>query len=235
MKNISAWLVPGILLFTLAIMLGNRSFSQTEGFNVKTPTEKIADAASKFLEERIDESKNNPKKSIPKDLICSAECFLVIQAIEIVQSRGDFAGTGLMACRAPNSDTFTEPLFYNINHIHSFYEEGGGIVILVTDKDGMKAVLGDNVDLNNANTSAGKTGDSSQTDNKSFVAYAKPKNQDLQGYDLSGGVITYSSKDTFNAYQATIVPIEIFAEPQDVPPVLRDFDSLISKWTKSCK
>ncbi len=235
MNNKVKVIAVNFALIILFAAIGSFSYAQTEGFNVKTPIQKISDATSSFLKNIIENSNRSPKKSIPKDVVCLAECFLVIPQVEIVQSRGDFTGTGLLGCRAPNSNTFTEPLFYNINHLHSFYEEGGGLVILVTDKDGMKAVLGDNVDLNKANTSPGKIGSSSEAGNKSFVAYAKPKNQNLEGYDLSGSLVTYSSKDTFNAYQGTIVPIEILTSPQDVPPVLRDFGSMLIDWTKSCK
>ena len=167
--------------------------------------------------------------------MCSAECFLIIPNIEIVESRGDFTGTGLMACRAPNSDKFTEPLYYKINHIHSFEESGGGLVILATDKNGMKSILGNDVNLSSDNVSVGPIGSIDDIEMKSFAAYVKYSEQSLSGADLSGSIIEYSSRDTFNAYQGTVVPIDILISPQDIPPVLRDFSSLLSEWTKDCK
>ncbi|MCZ6639514.1 MAG: hypothetical protein O6830_06070, partial [Candidatus Dadabacteria bacterium] len=96
MKNTLNWLIPVMLIFAVVIISANPSFSQTEGFNIKTPTEKMADAASKFLEEIIDESKNNPRKSISKDLICNAKCYLVIPSIYEVPTREDFEGNGIL-------------------------------------------------------------------------------------------------------------------------------------------
>ncbi len=223
------------LIIILCTLISHNSYAQTEGFNVKTPIQKIADSTSEFLKNIIEESKDEPEKSIPQDLVCSSTCFIVIPEIEIVQSRGDFTGTGLMACRNPKSDQFTEPLFYKVNNLHSFQESGGGLVVLVTDEDGMKAVLGSYVHLNSDNTGPGKVGKASAKDKKSFIAYAKPKNEELEGYDMSGSVITYSSRDTFNAYQGTIIPIEILVAPEDVPPVLRDFDKLLAQWNKVCE
>jgi|GEM_PF-1306709 len=235
MRNTFNWFIAAILLFTIAIIPANRSFSQTEGFNVKTPIQKISDATSDFLKNIIEDSKKSPKKSIPQDLVCKAECFLVIPEVEIIQSRGDFTGTGLLSCGAPNSDKFTEPLFYKISNLESFEEGGGGLVVLVMDKQGMKAVLGNDVHIDSDNSSVGAIGDSSQKDMKPFTVYAKYKDQAIAGFDLSGSVLEYSSKDTFNAYQGTVVPIEILTSPLDVPPVLRDFGSLLVEWTKSCK
>jgi len=215
--------------------IGSISYAQTEGFNVKTPIQKISDATSDFLKNIIEESNKYPKKSIPKELVCSAECFLVIPTVEIIESRGDFTGTGLMSCGAPNSDKFTEPLFYKINNLETFEEGGGGLIVLVMDTQGMKAILGNDVHIDSDNSSVGPIGDVSEKTMKSFTAYAKDNNQELEGFDLSGSVLEYSSKDTFKAYQGRIVPIEILISPQDVPPVLRDFGLLLVEWTKSCK
>ncbi len=235
MNNKVKVIAVNFALIILFATIGSISYAQTEGFNVKTPIQKISDATSDFLKNIIEDSNESPNKSIPQDLVCKAECFLVIPEVEIIQSRGDFTGTGLMSCSAPNSDKFTEPLFYQINNLEIFEEGGGGLVVLVMDKQGMKAVLENDVHIDSDNSSVGPIGDSSEKDTKSFTAYAKPKNQDLEGYNLSGSLITYSSRDTFNAYQGTIVPIEILISPQDVPPALRDFGSLLVEWTKSCK
>jgi len=235
MKNRFYLLSIIALFFTSFLVINNYAHSQTEGFNVKTPIQKISDATSDFLKKIIEDSNKSPKKSIPQDLVCKAECFLVIPEVEIIQSRGDFTGTGLMSCGAPNSDKFTEPLFYKINNLETFEEGGGGLIVLVMDKQGMKAILGNDVNIDSDNSSVGQIGDVSEKTMKSFTAYAKDNNQELAGFDLSGSVLEYSSKDTFNAYQGTIVPIEILISPQDVPPVLRDFGSLLVEWTKSCK
>jgi len=224
-----------VVAILLLVLFSDSSYSQTEGFNVKTPIQKIADLTTEFLKNIVDESKKNPKESIPEDLVCSSECFLIIPEIDIVQSRGDFTGTGLMSCRAPNSKKFTEPLYYKINNLKSFGESGGGLVILATNKTGMKAILGDNVHLNSDNISAGPIETIGDNKLQSFVAYAKYTDQSFLGTDLSGSLLEYSSRDTFNAYQGTIVPIEILVSPQDVPPVLRKFDSLLLKWSEDCK
>jgi len=235
MKDILKLISTTLVLFVSLTTIVDNSYAQTEGFNVKTPIQRISDSTSKFLENLVDESQKNPKESIPQDLVCSAECFLVIPIVEIIESRGDFTGTGLLACRAPNSNKFTEPLFYKINNLESFEEAGGGLVILATDKAGMKAILRNDVHLNSDNISVGSIGNVGDTGSKPFAAYVKYKDQELSGTDLSGSVLEYSSKDTFNAYQGTVVPIETLISPQDVPPLLRDFDSLLTDWTKNCK
>lgn len=235
MKNRYSLLSITILLFIIFCASANTSYSQTEGFNVKTPIQKIADLTTNLLKQVINDSKKHPTKSIPMDTVCSAECVLVIPEIEIIESRGDFAGTGLLACHTPNDENFTEPLYYNVTNLRSFNEGGGGLVILVTDKDAMKTLLGDNVHLNSENSGAGIVGKRSEGESKPFVGYAKSKDEGLVGYDLSGSLLSYSSKDTFNAYQGTVVPIEIFISPQDVPPILRDYGSLLTEWTKNCK
>lgn len=224
-----------LLLMILFATTGINSNAQTEGFNVKTPIQKIADSTSEFLKGIMSESTKKPKESIPQDLVCNSSCFLVIPTVEVIESRGDFTGTGLLACRAPNSDKFTEPLFYKINNLISFQEGGGGLIILATDKDAMKSILRADLHLNSENVSAGPIGAIGDTEVKSFTSYVKYKDQGLSGVDLSGSLIEYSSKDTFNAYQGTVVPIEILISPQDVPPMLRAFQSLLADATKDCK
>jgi lipid-binding SYLF domain-containing protein len=224
-----------IMVFLLSIAFNYTSQAQTEGFNVKTPIEKIAYSTSKFLTGIVDQSAKEPKKSIPKGMVCNSECFLVIPEIDIIQSRGDFTGTGLMACRTPNTDGFTEPLYYQIDNLNSFEEAGGGLVIFITDQPGKKAILGDDVHLSYDNTIAGPIGSVGDAKLKPFTAYAKYTDENLAGIDLSGSVLEYSSKDTFDAYQGTVVPVDIFVNPQDVPPVLRDFGSQLTEWTKYCK
>jgi len=222
----------GVLLI---IIFSVDSYSQTEGFNVKTPIQKIADSTSSFMKEMIEYSVDKPQQSINKKLLCSAKCFVVIPEIELVISRGDFTGTGLMSCRTPNSNTFTEPLFYQINNLETFEEDSGGLLILVNDKDGVKAILGNDVHFGTDNISSGLVGDTKSEDTKSFASYVKYQDQDLSGIDLSGSVLVYSSKDTFNAYQGTVVPVNAFISPEDVPPVLRDFGAALEQWTKNCK
>lgn len=234
MNNRSNSISPGILLMLFS-MIGTTAYSQTEGFNVKTPIEKIADSSTEFLNQIISRSKKEPKKSVPQELVCSSFCFLVIPDIDVIPSRGDFTGSGLLSCRVPNPSKFTEPIYYKINNLLSFNESGGGIIIFATSQDAMKALLGDNLHLSSDNTSAGTVGSSIEIGSKSFISYAMYKDSYIEGVDLSGSILEYSSKDTFNAYQGTIVPIEILISPQDVPPMLRDFGSSLVEWTKSCK
>lgn len=221
------------VLFSIVIFSQN-SYSQTEGFEVKTPIQMISDSTISFLNNTIQESENNPKESINGDIFCKAKCIFVIPNIELVESRGDFTGTGLLSCRKPNSESWSEPLFYQINNLESFEEDSGGLIILVTDKPGIKAILGYDVHLGSDNTGPGPIGDAKSGDPKSFVSYVKYKDQALSGIDLTGSLLEYSSKDTLNAYQAKVIPVEIFIEPQDVPPMLREYDTLLKTWAKSC-
>lgn len=210
------------------------TYAQTEGFDMKTPIQKIADSTTAFLEELMEYSKEKSDESISGNLVCSAKCFVVIPDIEVVQSRGDYTGTGLMSCRTNGSGSFTEPLYYQISNLESFEEDSGGLLILVTDTEGKKAIAGNDVHLGPDNTSAGKIGDAGSEGVKSFSSYVKYKGQALLGIDLSGSLLKYSSKDTFNAYQETVVPIDIFVNPLYIPPVLRDFVTLLSGWNKDC-
>lgn len=232
-KNIIIALILSVL--TTFVFAVSNSYSQTEGFNVKTSIEKIADSTTSFLKEITKYSKENPEKSISRDLVCNTQCFVVIPDIEVVESRGDFIGTGLMSCKNPSSNTFSEPLYYQINNLKSFEEDSGGLLVLVTNKEGMKSILGSYVHLDSDNSVPGPIGQKSDQEIKSFASYVMYKGQDLSGIDLSESELDYSSKDTFDAYQGTIVPIEIFLSPQDVPPMLRDFQSLLVDATKDCK
>ena len=228
-------LISLVIVCVLSIVFVTRAYSQTEGFNVKTPIQKIADSSTKFLNQIANQTKKNPTKSVPQDLACSSTCFLVIPDIDIIPSRGDFTGTGILSCRVPDSVKFTEPIYYKINNLNSFNEGGGGILILATSSSAMKTLLGDNVHISSDNTSAGKVGSSKDAVTKPFVAFAKYKDGLIEGIDLSGSILEYSSRDTFNAYQGTIVPIEILVAPQDVPPILREFGSSLTEWAKTCK
>ncbi|MEE8299152.1 MAG: hypothetical protein V3R67_07195 [Thermodesulfobacteriota bacterium] len=218
----------------LCALLGNTTYSQTEGFNVKTPTEKMADAASKFLEEIIDESKNNPRKSISKDLICNAKCYLVIPSIYEVPTREDFEGNGILSCRKSDSNMQSIPIFYKLTELKSFYESGGGVILLVMNEAGVKSILAEQVELNPENTTIGTTGSNSESI-KSFVSFAMISGNPTQGYDLNGSTLIYGNRDTFNAYQQSIIPIDIKLEGLDVPPALRGFDAAVTNWRQSCK
>lgn len=218
----------------LCALLGNTTYSQTEGFNVKTPTEKMADAASKFLEEIIDESKNNPRKSISKDLICNAKCYLVIPSIYEVPTREDFEGNGILSCRKSDSNMLSIPIFYKLTELKSFYESGGGVILLVMNEAGVKSILAEQVELNPENTTIGTTGSNSESI-KSFVSFAMISGNPTQGYDLNGSTLIYGNRDTFNAYQQSIIPINIILEGLDVPPALRGFDAAVTNWRHSCK
>ncbi|MCH7518644.1 MAG: hypothetical protein IH964_06405 [Candidatus Dadabacteria bacterium] len=218
----------------LCALLGDTTYSQTEGFNVKTPTEKMADTASKFLEEIIDESKNNPRKSISKDLICNAKCYLVIPSIYEVPTREDFEGNGILSCRKSDSNMLSIPIFYKLTELKSFYESGGGVILLVMNEAGVKSILAEQVELNPENTTIGTTGSNSESI-KSFVSFAMISGNPTQGYDLNGSTLIYGNRDTFNAYQQSINPIDIILESLDVPPALRGFDAAVTNWRQSCK
>ena len=222
------------VVLMLCALLGDTTYSQTEGFNVKTPTEKMADAASKFLEEIIDESKNNPRKSISKDLICNAKCYLVIPSIYEVPTREDFEGNGILSCRKSGSNMLSIPIFYKLTELKSFYESGGGVILLVMNEAGVKSILAEQVELNPENTTIGTTGSNSESI-KSFVSFAMISGNPTQGYDLNGSTLIYGNRDTFNAYQQSIIPIDIILEGLDVPPVLRGFDAAVTNWRQSCK
>jgi len=235
MKNKLTLSALAILCTLFVFSYENNTYAQTEGFNVKTPIQKITDSTTTFLKELMEYSNEKPDESISVSLVCSAKCFVVIPDIEIIQSRGDYTGTGLLSCRKQSTNSFTEPLFYQINNLESTEEDSGGLLILVTDTEGKKAILGQDVHLGSGNTGPGPIGDAKSEGVKSFASYVKYQDQTLSGIDLSGSLLEYSSKDTFNAYQGTVVPIDIFVDPQDVPPMLRDFVTLLSNWAKNCK
>lgn len=227
-----------LMLYAMLILLSAASFAQaqTEGFNVKTPVQQTSDNASSLLNGIIGDAKNDPEHSIPNGLICEADCYLVVPSVAPVPGRDDFAGTGLLTCRTAGSGKLTPPIIYQITNLESFDESGGGILILVTDRAGVKSVLGDQLQLSSANTGAGKVGASADSAGlKSFVAYAKPSGDVLEGFDPSGSTLVYGSGDTFNAYQQDIDPVDVMLFTIDVPPALRGFASSVEELRKGCK
>jgi lipid-binding SYLF domain-containing protein len=232
MKKFNASLLFFILFIVLFITDGYDSFAQTEGFDVKTPIETIADNTTKFLGEIMKDSEN----SIPREMICNAECYLIVPSVVIDTVRSYYDGTGLLSCRTSDSGKLETPLFYNITNLDTFNEDGGGLIIFVTDRQGVKAALGDQVQLTAENTAAGKAAKNEEMKSvKSFIAYTKQPEETIKGIDLTGSTLVYSSGYTFKAYQQTLDPIDEMLLSIDTPPVLRGFMSLLTEWTKGCK
>lgn len=231
------YLIPFLALFiSLSLTTGQYSTAQTEGFNVKTPTEKIADNAEDFVKELTEYSKHNRKDAIPQEILCEAKCFVVLPKISADNVRNDFEGTGMISCVETNSEKLSPPLIYKINGLDSFYESNGGIIILVADEGGVNSILASEIDLDSANTQAGITGTNQEMKlTKPFIAYAKPDNQNLEGFDLSGSKLVYANKDTFTAYQKEMVPIDILLYNQDIPPALRGFNTALTQLRDACK
>lgn len=233
MRNIAMLIISAALSATYA---GALSHAQTEGFNVKTTVRTISDNSSKLINEISADAKKDPKTSIPRNAICSAECYLVIPSIQPVSGRDDFAGTGLLGCRRADSGKLAPPIFFQIANLDSFNESSRGLVILVMDRAGVKSVLGDQLQLTSANTNSGIVGSEADVKNlKSFAAYAWPTDGTIQPFDVSGGTLVYDSGDTFNAYQQELDPIDIMLFSIDVPPALRDFASSLGDLRKGCK
>ena len=232
MKRQLRTILPAVLILFAAVL---PAAAQTEGFNVKTTVQKISDNASGFLNGIIAGSKNNPSQSIPKELVCEADCYIVIPSVSPVPGRDDFAGTGLLTCRSSQTGKPAAPLFYQITNVESFGESGGGILMFVTDKAGVKAVLGDQLHLNAANSAGGNVGEKSPGGGKSFVAYVLPSDGTLGGFDPAGSTLVYASGDTFNAYQQDIDPVDIMLFGIDVPPALRGFAASVEEMIKGCK
>ena len=224
-------IIPAVLIIFAAVLPAK---AQTEGFNVKTTVQKISDSASAFLNGIIADAGNDSAKSIPKELVCESDCYIVIPSIAPVSGRDDFAGTGLLTCMASSTHKPSPPLFYHLTNVETFGESGGGVIIFVTDKSGVKAALGDQLQLTEANSGAGVVGEKS-SGNKSFVGFAMPSGGPVQGFDPSGSTLVYASGDTFNAYQQDIVPVEVMLFGIDVPPALRGFVSSVDELLKGCK
>lgn len=225
-------IIPAVLIiFTAALPSG----AQTEGFNVKTTVQKISGDASAFLNGIIADAETDPAKSIPKELVCKSSCFIVIPSIAPVVGRDDFAGTGLLTCRIQGTRKPGPPLFYQITNVESFSESGGGVLIFVTGKAGVKSVLGDQLQLSAADSGAGEVGEKSAENDKSFVAYVRPSNGPIQGFDPSGSTLVYASGDTFNAYQQDLDPVDVMLFGIDVPPALRGFAAEVDELSKGCK
>lgn len=224
-----------ILAVLIIYAAGLPAGAQTEGFNVKTTVQKISDSASAFLNGIIADAEDDPSKSLPKELACEADCFIVIPSIAPVPGRDDFGGTGLLTCRAAGTRKPAPPLFYHITNVESFGESGGGVLIFVTDKTGMKAALGDQLQLTGDDSGAGNIGEKSAGESKSFVGFVMPSGGPIQGFDPSGSTLVYASGDTFNAYQQDIDPVDVMLFGIDVPPALRGFVSSVDELLKGCK
>lgn len=223
-----------IVLFTIFVFADKNSRAQTEGFDVKTPTEVIADDSESLVKKLIDDRKDKRRKAVPKDILCRAKCMVVLPKIKPENLRADFTGTGLMSCLKINSDDLTPPLFYRIDGLKSFYESEGSIMVFVMDETGVKSVLANSIELTSNNSEPGKTGTEFNS-SKSYITYAKPMDGNLEGYDLSASSLIYADKDTFKAYQQTLVPIEILLHSEDIPPFLRGFDKAVKEFRSVCK
>jgi len=225
-----------ILLFSICVFPDKDALAQTEGFNVKTPTQVIADSAESLVKHLTEDLKDNHKDAIPKDLLCSAKGIVVLPGIDQDDVRKDFDGTGLMICMKNNSDDLTPPIFYEINELKSFYESEGNILVFVTDEPGVKSLLANSIELTQDNSEAGPTGFKNKAKtSKSYITYAKPIDGKLEGYDLNGSNLVYANKDTFKAYQETMVPVDILLYREDIPPALRGFDSAVKEFRSICK
>lgn len=234
MKNFQLVSISCAVLFSLCIAL--QSQAQTEGFNVKTPVETIAESSSEFIKQVDEVAKSEPRMSIPRDLICGAECIVVIPSIQTVSGRSDYEGTGLLGCYSADSGRLAPPIFFRVTNIESFNESGGGLIVLVTDRKGVKSVLGDQLQLTPQNTSGGVIGTKSDVRNlKSFISYARPAGGRIKSFDASGSTLVYDSGDTFNAYQQDIDPIDIMLFGIDVPPALRGFKNALESFRDGCK
>jgi hypothetical protein len=233
MRNIAKEIIFSVL-FT--ICAGALSYAQTEGFNVKTPLQTVSDNSSSLINDVSSDSKRDPKISIPQEVVCKAECYLVVPSIRVVPGRDDFAGTGLLGCRYPDSGKLAPPIFFQVSNIESFDENGGGLIILVTDREGVKSILGDQLQLTPGNSIGGKVGPETDSKNlKPFIAYARPAGGAVESFDASGSTLVYASGDTFNAYQQDLDPIDIMLISIDVPPALRGFVSSLGELRKGCK
>jgi len=225
-------IIPAALIIFAAVLTAK---AQTEGFNVKTTVQKISDGAAVLLNGIIADAETDPAKSIPKELVCKSDCYLVVPSIAPVSGRDDFAGTGLLTCRSQGTGRPAPPLFYHLTNVETFGESGGGVVIFVTDKAGMKSVLGDQFQLTAANSGAGGVGEKGSEDNKSFVGFVMPSGGAVQGFDPSGSTLVYASGDTFNAYQQDIDPVDVMLFGIDIPPALRGFASSVDELLKGCE
>lgn len=233
MRNIAILIISAALS---TIYAGVTALAQTEGFDVKTPVQTIADNTSKLINEISADAKREPKASIPRNVVCDAACLLVIPSIQVVPGRDEFAGTGLLGCRHADSGKPAPPIFFRITNLDSFNESGGGLVIIVMDRAGVKSILGDQLQLTSGNTGSGKVGAEADVKNlKSFAAYTWPADGTIQPFDASGGTLVYDSGDTFNAYQQDIDPVDIMLFSIDVPPALRGFNNALEEWRMGCE
>ena len=231
------YIVPVLLLLlSICITPGKDADAQTEGFNIKTPIQTLAEDSESFVKELISDRKDREKEAVPENILCSAKCIVVLPNVKPINQRDDFKGTGLMSCLKTNSKELTPPIFYEINELTSFYEKGGNIIVFVTDKTGVESLLANSLRLTSDNSQAGPPGSGNNTKtSKSFVSYAKPVEDNLEGYDLSGSSLVYANRDTFNAYQETIVPVDILLYNQDIPPGLRGFNSAVKELLAVCE
>lgn len=229
-----------ILILTLIISLyltTAKSPAQTEGFNVKTPTQVIADNSESLVKHLTQDIQKSHVDTVPKDLICSAKCMLFIPKVEVDDVRNDFEGTGLLSCLKINSDELTPPLYYEINELKSFYEEKGSVIVFITDEAGVKSILVNSIEVTSDNSQPGKVGAKTEFKaSKSFVTYAKRSRGDnnLEGYDIGGSNLVYANRDTFDQYQKTMVPVDIILHTEDIPPDLRGFVQAVKDYRSVC-
>ncbi len=233
----TTYIIPLFLsLFSICLFNSKNTHAQTEGFDVKTPIQIIAEDSESLVKKLIKDRKDKEREAVPKNILCSAKCIVVLPKVKPENQRDDFKGTGLMSCLKINSDDLTPPLFYEIDELKSFYESEGSIIVFVTNETGVKSILANSIGLTSDNSQAGPAGFKNEAKtSKSYITYAKPKGGSLEGYELSGSDLIYGNKDTFKAYQKIMVPIDILLYSEDIPPDLRGFDSAVKEFRAVCK
>jgi len=230
------FLVP-ILFLSLIFM--DSSYAKDD-FYTKTAVDKISDDSSRFLKEITNESKVNPRKSIPRNLICNAKCYVVIPSIKVDETRKEYEGEGLLSCHKQASKGLGPPIFYKITDIKSYYEAEGGLVTLVMTEDGVNSLLTVEMKLSPDMTAKGNIGLEHHDKNlKAFITYSKLKDGQIEGYDLSSSKFVYDGAKTYKAYEERLTPNEILfhgeAIPSPPPPRLAKFNNLLQEWEKLCK
>src|ERR1017187_4437552 len=183
-----------------------------------------------------------PDKGIPRGILGSASCVVVIPAYK----KGAFVvgaqyGQGAATCRTPNG--WSAPVFVQLAGGSFGWQIGGqstDLVLVAMNQQGLQDMLKNKVKLGaDAAASAGPVGRNAQagTDwklNAEFLTYSRSKGL-FAGIDLDGTVLSQNQDDTRAEYGSAIPFDVILKGNQPVPENARPFVRTVARYFVSAK
>src|ERR1700678_3171600 len=219
------------LLLTLIVSLCSISFAADEETKANERTQAAAEV--------LNEIQAAPDKGIPQEVLGSAECVAVVPSM----LKGGFIvgakyGRGLASCRTPKG--WSAPAFFVVTGGRVGFQiggQGGVLVMLIMNKDGMKHLLSSEFALGaDASVAAGPVGRHAEgnTDWKmraEVLTYSRARGL-FAGVSLNGAVIK-QDKDSTREFYGRMVPFRTALTGEiDPPNGANAFLATLAKWAQ---